>query len=176
MMASRLNPRERVIPALTDHLEDKGGVIGLKIQYKGADSVNQKPQSSSAPHVTAGAFGFLTFIQCAELQNTNVRFGSKADIQRCVPIRIDAGFHKPADIVTCPVLYNPMARAAAGDRSMSLPRTHGPRSLMRTVTHPLWQTHIWVPNGSLRWAAVIAAQFSRSPLAVLWPHSPSLPP
>jgi hypothetical protein len=28
MMASRLNHRERVIPALTDHLEDKGGVIG----------------------------------------------------------------------------------------------------------------------------------------------------
>jgi hypothetical protein len=32
MMASRLNHRERVIPALTDHLEDKGGVIGLEIQ------------------------------------------------------------------------------------------------------------------------------------------------
>src|SRR5215469_2410351 len=71
-----------------------------------------------------------------------------------------SGFHKPADIVTCPVLYRPMARAAAGDRSMSLPRTQGPRSLTRTVTHPLWQTRIWVPNGSLRWAAVIAAQFS----------------
>ena len=69
-----------------------------------------------------------------------------------------------------------MARAAAGDRSMSLPRTQGPRSLIRTVTHPLWQTRIWVPNGSLRWAAVIAAQFSRSPLAVLWPQRPSGPP
>jgi hypothetical protein len=52
-------------------------------------------------------------------------------------MRVDPGLHKPADIVTCPVLYKPMARAAAGDRSMSLPRTHGPRSLMRTVTHPL---------------------------------------
>jgi hypothetical protein len=91
-------------------------------------------------------------------------------------MRVDPGLHKPADIVTCPVLYKPMARAAAGDRSMSLPRTHGPRSLMRTVTHPLWQTRIWVPNGSLRWAAVMAAQFSRSPLAVLWPQRPSLPP
>jgi hypothetical protein len=30
MMASRLYHRERVIPALTDHLEDKGGVIGIK--------------------------------------------------------------------------------------------------------------------------------------------------
>jgi hypothetical protein len=49
---------------------------------------------------------------------------------------------------------------------MSRPRTQGPRSLMRIVT-PLWQTRSWVPNGSLRWAAVIAAQFSRSPLAVL---------
>ncbi len=79
-------------------------------------------------------------------------------------------------MVTCPILYKPMARAAAGDRSMSLPRTQGPRSLMRTVTQPLWQTRIWVPNGSLRWAAVIAAQFSRSPLAVLWPQRPSDPP
>jgi hypothetical protein len=31
MMASRLYHRERVIPALTDHLEDKGGVIGAEI-------------------------------------------------------------------------------------------------------------------------------------------------
>src|SRR5215469_1441208 len=109
-------------------------------------------------------------------QSWNVRFVPKADIRRRVPFHVDAGLHRPADIVTCPVLYNPIARAAAGDRSISLPRTHGPRSLMRTVTHPLWQTRIWVPNGSLRWAAVSAAQFSRSPLAVLWPQRPSLPP
>jgi hypothetical protein len=32
MMASRLYHRGHVIPALTDHLEDKGGVIGLEIQ------------------------------------------------------------------------------------------------------------------------------------------------
>jgi hypothetical protein len=56
--------------------------------------------------------------------------------------RWDPALYKPADIVTCPVLYKPMARAAAGDRSMSRPRTQGPRSLMRTVTHPLWQTRI----------------------------------
>jgi hypothetical protein len=31
MMASRLNHREHVIPALTDHLEDKGGVIGPRM-------------------------------------------------------------------------------------------------------------------------------------------------
>src|SRR5262249_18977138 len=31
MMASRLNHREHVIPALTDHLEDDGGVIGPSI-------------------------------------------------------------------------------------------------------------------------------------------------
>src|SRR5215472_6272023 len=54
-----------------------------------------------------------------------VRFVPKVDIHRSVPMRVDPGLHKPADIVTCPVLYNPMARAAAGDRSMSLPRTHG---------------------------------------------------
>jgi len=32
MTASRLNHRERVIPAQTDHLQDYGGVIGLIIQ------------------------------------------------------------------------------------------------------------------------------------------------
>src|SRR5262249_33861691 len=57
-------------------------------------------------------------------------------------VRVDANHHQPADIVTSPVLYRPIARATAGDRSMSLPRTHGPPSLMRTVTHPLWQTRI----------------------------------
>src|SRR5215472_391826 len=51
----------------------------------------------------------------------HVRFVPKADIQRSVPMRVDPGLHKPTDIVTCPVLYKPMARAAAGDRSMSLP-------------------------------------------------------
>jgi hypothetical protein len=42
-----------------------------------------------------------------------------------------------SEMVTCPMLSRPIAWAAAGDRSISLPRTHGPRSLMRTVTHPL---------------------------------------
>ena len=32
MTASRLYHRGQVTPALTDHLEDKGGVIGLEIQ------------------------------------------------------------------------------------------------------------------------------------------------
>jgi hypothetical protein len=114
---------------------------------------------------------------CASPENwPTSALGQKRTFGGPFPIGVDPGLHKPADIVTCPVLYKPMARAAAGDRSMSLPRTHGPRSLTRTVTHPLWQTRIWVPNGSLRWAAVIAAQFSRSPLAVLWPQRPSLPP
>ena len=30
MIASRLNHRGHVIPALTDHLEDKGGVISIE--------------------------------------------------------------------------------------------------------------------------------------------------
>jgi hypothetical protein len=30
------------------------------------------------------------------------RFVPKADIQRIVPMRVDPGLHKPADIVTCP--------------------------------------------------------------------------
>jgi hypothetical protein len=40
MMASRLNHRERVIPALTDHLEDKGGVIGPGASAQGPNAVN----------------------------------------------------------------------------------------------------------------------------------------
>jgi hypothetical protein len=46
------------------------------------------------------------------------------------------GLHS-CEIVTCPVPSKPVARAAAGDRSISLPRTQGPRSLMRTVTQLL---------------------------------------
>jgi hypothetical protein len=34
------NRREHVIPALTDHLEDKGGVIGLAIVRLTANTVN----------------------------------------------------------------------------------------------------------------------------------------
>ena len=60
MMASRLNHRERVIPALTDHLEDKGGVIGPNIQRPTARLVNQRLQSSSASRLTAGAARFIS--------------------------------------------------------------------------------------------------------------------
>jgi hypothetical protein len=41
MMASRLNHREHVIPALTDHLEDKGGVIGPRMVRSIPRPVNQ---------------------------------------------------------------------------------------------------------------------------------------
>ena len=40
MMASRLNHRGHVIPALTDHLEDKGGVIGAAPSARGPNTVN----------------------------------------------------------------------------------------------------------------------------------------
>ena len=46
-----------------------------------------------------------------------------------------------------------LARAAAGDRSMTRPRTNGPRSVIRTVTErPLLRlvTRTWLPNGSVR--------------------------
>ena len=45
---------------------------------------------------------------------------------------------------------NPSARAAAGERSMTRPRTNGPRSVMRTVTERpllLLVTRTWLPNG-----------------------------
>jgi hypothetical protein len=50
MTASRLNHRGHVIPALTDHLEDKGGVIGLGIvRLKAKDR-----QSSHNPNFHIG--------------------------------------------------------------------------------------------------------------------------
>ena len=39
--------------------------------------------------------------------------------------------------VTFPVWLIPIARAAAGDKSICRPRTKGPRSVICTVTHPL---------------------------------------
>jgi hypothetical protein len=77
---------------------------------------------------------------------------------------------------TWPVERMPIAWAAAGVRSMCLPATNGPRSLMRTTTHPLWQILTREPNGSVRCAAVRAPQFIRSPLAVRLPQRPSDPP
>src|SRR5206468_3505288 len=60
----------------------------------------------------------------------------------------------------------PIARAAAGVRSITRPRTNGPRSLIRTITDwPLrrFVTRTRVPNGRDRWAAVIASLRTRSP-------------
>ena len=37
-------------------------------------------------------------------------------------------------------------RRSHGDKSMSRPRAKGPRSLIRTVTHPSWQTLTSVPK------------------------------
>jgi hypothetical protein len=41
MMASRLYHRRHVIPALTDHLEDKGGVIGAASSAPPSNIVNR---------------------------------------------------------------------------------------------------------------------------------------
>jgi hypothetical protein len=51
MMASRLNHRERVIPALTDHLEDKGGVIGPPILAKSATFSRLKLRKQTTVHI-----------------------------------------------------------------------------------------------------------------------------
>ena len=40
MTASRLVPVEHAIPALTDHVEDNGGVIGLRIGGRGGGFFN----------------------------------------------------------------------------------------------------------------------------------------
>src|SRR5689334_6434623 len=69
-----------------------------------------------------------------------------------------------------PELIMPMRCAAALERSMMRPRMKGPRSLMRTITLlpvRLLVTRTFVPKGRLRWAAVMAEAFMRSPEAVL---------
>src|SRR5262245_54766667 len=69
-----------------------------------------------------------------------------------------------------PAPTKPSSRAAAFDTSIMRPLTNGPRSLMRTTTAlplPVLVTFTLVPNGRLRWAAVRAEGFIRSPDAVL---------
>src|SRR5207245_10705727 len=64
----------------------------------------------------------------------------------------------------------PRTRAAAGVRSITRPRTKGPRSLMVTTTErPLLRlvTRTLVPTRSDRWAAANAPGFNRCPVAVL---------
>ena len=77
---------------------------------------------------------------------------------------------------------NPNARPAAGDKSMTRPRTNGPLSLTRTsATWPFRRlvTRIMVPNGSVRCAAVIASSRNGSPLAVDapddWSYTDAIP-
>src|ERR1700760_88480 len=66
----------------------------------------------------------------------------------------------------------PSARAAAVERSSTRPRTNGPRSLTVTTTLlPPWVTRNLVPNGSERWAQVMAFWLKRWPDAVWLPDS-----
>src|SRR6476659_4610277 len=64
----------------------------------------------------------------------------------------------------------PSCLAAASETSSMRPLTNGPRSLTRTTTlRPLFWlvTLSLVPKGRLRWAAVNAPGFMRSPEAVV---------
>src|SRR5258707_15728970 len=71
-----------------------------------------------------------------------------------------------------PAPVRPTARAAPVDRSSTRPRMNGPRSLTVTTTlRPPWVTRSLVPNGRVRWAAVIALAFMRWPEAVRLPDS-----
>src|SRR5258708_6610055 len=71
-----------------------------------------------------------------------------------------------------PAPVSPTARAAPVDRSSTRPRMKGPRSLTVTTTlRPPWVTLSLVPNGSERWAQVIAFWLKRAPEAVLLPDS-----
>ena len=70
---------------------------------------------------------------------------------------------------------NPRARAAATVKSITRPRTYGPRSFMRTTTlRPLCLlvTRAYEPNGRERCAAVSEPGDKRSPLAVFPPEPP----
>jgi hypothetical protein len=55
-----------------------------------------------------------------------------------------------------PACIMPSARAALTDKSITLPRTKGPRSLTRHwIERPSWRTVTMLPNGLVRWAHVI---------------------
>src|SRR5579883_387919 len=71
-----------------------------------------------------------------------------------------------------PAPIRPMARAAPVERSSTRPRTNGPRSLTVTMTlRSPWVTLNLVPNGSDRWAAVMAFWLKCWPEAVRLPDS-----
>jgi len=71
-----------------------------------------------------------------------------------------------------PAPVRPITRAAPVDRSITRPRMNGPRSLTVTTTlRAPWVTLSLVPNGSERWAQVMALAFMRWPEAVLLPDS-----
>jgi hypothetical protein len=74
MIASRLDDRERVTPALTDHAEDKGGVIGAQTQYPSADSVNH-----------CGAI-FTAILRASSLVNcrSSARLVLEIDVAQCL--------------------------------------------------------------------------------------------
>jgi len=77
-----------------------------------------------------------------------------------------------ASSVTCASPLKPKERAAAGVRSIMRPRTNGPRSLIVTTTERpdrACSTRTFVPNARVRWAAVNALGFNRSPFAVFEP-------
>src|ERR1700761_3086652 len=87
--------------------------------------------------------------------------------------RIARGARYPTiSAVTWPRPPRPMARAAPVERSSTRPRTNGPRSLTVTTTlRPPWLTRSLVPNGSERWARVMALEIMRAPEAVRLPDS-----
>ncbi len=84
------------------------------------------------------------------------------------------GFDWIASSFTCsvPDFIIPSFFAALIDKSMILPLTKGPRSLMRTMTSFPFRrlvTFTQVPNGREGWAAVNLSILNVSPFAVLRP-------
>lgn len=79
------------------------------------------------------------------------------------------------ETLTVQTPLQPIALAAALERSRCLPLINGPRSLILTMTvRPLCVTLSFVPNGKVLWAAVKALGLNFCPLAVilLLLHSP----
>jgi hypothetical protein len=115
------------------HRSLHGVLAPAQIKCRDADTAAELSKGSSRP--------LISRFYRRGTSSSIVYYGSRRMKRKVVVGNLDQAlgrvFYRRAKTVTCPVLYRPMARAAAGDRSICRPRTHGPRSLIRTVSHPL---------------------------------------
>jgi hypothetical protein len=116
------------------------------------------PTGHSNPHRQRRLLRFNELLRIA------IRYG--VHCARGPIVRGESAAYPRISIVTGARPEIPIARAAAGVRSMMRPRRKGPRSFMRTTTLHLLRllvTRTRVPNGRVRCAAVKALGEARSP-------------